>query len=127
MLIYLMVLHFVADFLLQSREMGKKKSSEFVWLLRHLLIQGCVMYAGLTPFLWMGLSGPKYLLFPLMNLVIHGIIDWNIWNLYKYSAFKRGAKADGSWQYWEDHLFYVTIGFDQLLHSITIIVLWNVL
>ena len=28
-----------------------------------------------------------------------------------------------NYKYWEDHWFYTTIGFDQLLHSATIILL----
>lgn len=145
MIVYLMVLHFVGDFLLQSREMGKNKSSQLVWLVRHCFIILAVMYAGLVPWLLSGLlAGPKYLLFPLLNMLVHGVIDKNIWNFYKASVTYRIKQnpsvvetVDGlvlaqdaknvKWEYWEDHLFYVTIGFDQLLHAATIIWLWSVL
>lgn len=126
MIVYLMVLHFISDFVLQSREMGKKKSSDFVWLLRHLLIICSVFYIGLVPFLFMrSITGPKFLFVPLLNVIIHGLIDMNIWNVYKFSVLKRGG--DITWKYWDDHLFYTTIGFDQMLHTITLIILWNVL
>lgn len=141
---YLMLLHFIADFLLQSREMGKKKSSEVVWLIRHLFIQTAIFYAGLSPFLLLGvISGEKFLLLPLLNSVVHGIIDWNIWNFYKLSAHHRimaivksssedelesaYKAAVTDWKYWEDHWFYATIGFDQLLHTVTLLILWSVL
>jgi hypothetical protein len=75
----------------------------------------------------------------LLNSLIHGVIDWNIWRLYKASAYYRikkeadaftisqeeknkwMAESGKNWQYWNDHLFYTTIGFDQLLHGLTIL------
>jgi len=127
-LLICLCLHFIADFILQSREMGKNKSSSYKWLGLHLLIQFLV-------FLPIGLK------FSLCNAIIHGIIDKNIWNLYKFSAYLRIKKMveplyyseenkkhlfekfGKEWKYWEDHLFYTTIGFDQLLHIGTIVML----
>lgn len=117
-------LHFIADFILQSREMGKNKSSNWKYLLAHLSIQFLVF---LPFFGWQ---------FSLANAAIHGIIDKNIWNLYKiftlyrlgyFRAWKEG-KLDNVTKYhkyWEDHLFYATIGLDQFLHSATLILLFN--
>lgn len=129
-MIKLICLHFVADFLLQSREMGKKKSEEVKWLSYHLLIQFLIF----VPF-----TGWR---FSLVNALIHGLIDWNIWKLYKYSVFRRCIADDlrslkehpdrftGSsysklkvFKYWEDHLFYSTIGLDQSLHMMTLYLL----
>lgn len=162
-LIYLMVAHFIADFLLQSREMGKKKSSEWRWLLKHLGIQFGVFFLVVPlvvankictqgemdfpeymndPKFWTDLLIPFSLKagfwFSFFNALVHGLIDWNIWKLYKLSAYIRMKyekdkhlylKADGKtviedkWFYWEDHWFYTTIGFDQLLHASTIVAL----
>lgn len=135
MIAKLLLLHFIADFVLQPREMGKKKSQDVKWLLGHLAIQ----FAIFAPF--------TSILFALANCAVHGLIDWYIWRGYKWSvAFRNpvpwhlrvevepepthqefeatwwlGVKA--SWKYWEDHLFYTTIGFDQLLHGLTLVVL----
>jgi hypothetical protein len=127
----LLVIHFVADFLFQSREMGKKKSSEFPWLLKHLSIQFIFFFAALIPFASIPIL--TILLFALMNAAIHGVIDWNIWRLYKLGAFWRIKKdpqhplltdsVPEKWKYWEDHWFYTTIGFDQLLHGLTLVFL----
>lgn len=65
-----LIVHFIADFLLQSREMGKRKSSESKYLLAHLAIQ----------FACFALFGLK---FAFYNALVHGIIDWNIWRIYK--------------------------------------------
>jgi len=146
-IVWLLTLHFVADFLLQSREMGKKKSSEPHWLFAHLLIQWLVVGLGACLVMPAGMV----IWFTTFNALIHGVIDWNIWNFYKLSVKYRllkikpedfnytteaewhvattGSQADylamagRNWKYWDDHLFYTTIGFDQLLHSITIVLL----
>lgn len=130
MIIYLIVLHFIADFLLQSREMGKKKSTDIVWLVKHLIIQGFTFSVGLTLLGYYNMSACNFVLY---NTIIHGFIDWNIWKAYKYSAAYRMKKnpnhellmpsKDNPWKYWEDHWFYSTIGFDQLLHMATIVFL----
>ena len=151
---YMFVLHFVADFLCQSREMGQKKSSEWRWLAKHLLIQYSFFLFGLGLFsLFAPISASAIILIPILNTIVHGIIDWNIWKAYKLSAhirIKKSAhnetianpdwnipfenrfkeaydKGVKGWQYWNDHWFYTTIGFDQLLHSLTIIILAGML
>ena len=127
MLALLFVTHFVADFLLQSREMGKKKSSEPAFLAFHLLIQ----FFSFWFVLWATTNVQFAFVFALSNAAIHGIIDWNIWRLYKLYAYKAIAKnpqhplltgnPTEPWKYWEDHWFYSTIGLDQLLHGLTLI------
>lgn len=114
----LIALHFVADFLLQSREMGRKKSTDWRWLGLHLGIQFMVFlpYAGFQ--------------FAAMNALLHGIIDRNVWKLYKLSVLMRVSKdmregLEGSWRYWDDHVFYSTIGFDQMLHMATLYMLMS--
>jgi hypothetical protein len=130
----MMVSHFVADFLLQSREMGKTKSTVFKVLCEHVIIQYLTLWAFLLFFV-----GPTLAVeISLCNALVHGLIDWNIWKLYKWSAKYRiekridthlFLKADGAvvladkWEYWEDHLFYTTIGIDQLLHGLTLVAL----
>ncbi|NVM46737.1 MAG: DUF3307 domain-containing protein [Candidatus Lokiarchaeota archaeon] len=110
-----LLVHFVADFILQSREMGQKKSSSIKWLSLHISI----IFICFLPF---GLE------FALYNALIHAIIDGSIWNLYKYSVYKRDKTATKeTWKYYEDHWFYTTIGLDQFLHAATIVLLMEVL
>lgn len=129
-LVYAFFLHFVADFLLQSREMGKNKSSQFKVLVQHLLIQFWVVGLGLYPFV--GTQAAARI--ALINTIVHGVIDWNIWRGYKALVLKRlssyavqdfGHPLQGrgnEWHYWEDHWFYATIGLDQFLHMATLVV-----
>lgn len=154
MLALCLVVHFIADFLLQSREMGKKKSTDLVVLLQHLGIQFVCFFVFLFPIIGVEIA----LCFALANSIIHGVIDWNIWRAYKLYVYKILCKqhdylykkisvdwnkmpleefekkrdlavkeAGNKWQYWEDHWFYATIGLDQLLHALTLIVLVGIM
>lgn len=126
---YALFLHFVADFVLQSRDMGKRKSIEFKVLLDHCSIQWLTIFLGLS------IVMPFYdaAAISILNALIHGVIDWNIWRIYKWNAEQRIVKSvkpqdlhnlkdiRANFKYWEDHMFYCTIGADQLLHSLTLI------
>lgn len=122
LLVYLYALHFVADFLLQSREMATKKSSDINVLFNHCAIQYWTIILGLCPFLGFG----RACVVSASNALIHGLIDWHIWKGYKWSVAKRDPTATpATWKYWEDHWFYTTIGFDQFLHISTLtLCLW---
>lgn len=126
--IFIFFLHFLADFVLQNREMAKNKSSNFKVLFHHLMIHFFILGMGTLCFL----SWESALKFAGMNAIIHGLIDWNIWRFYKRWAYRKISKL--SWKpsaevyaYWEDHTFYLTIGLDQFLHTATLIILWNAL
>lgn len=126
--VYYLFLHLVADFFLQSREMGRKKSTNSYWLSRHIMIIYLVFLIGTLD--WK---------FALTNALIHAVIDASIWKLYAFSAWKRrktvgsnvfpSTKRDDKnvmkreWRYWEDHWFYTTVGIDQFLHGATILLL----
>jgi len=108
-MIKLLILHFVADFILQSRKMGENKSHSWGYLGGHVLIQFLV-FLPFTSFI-----------FAFLNAMIHGTIDKFIWNGYKLSVLFRFGEVDkNSFQFWKDGFFYTTIGFDQMLHTITL-------
>jgi hypothetical protein len=151
LIIYLLILHFVSDFLMQSREMGEKKSSDLKFLLFHVLIIFSVFYLGLNLYYAFDfsflpnilnlifqsdrISPLNILYFCILNSVVHLVIDALIWNLYKLyykNQFNKMIEADSSklfshlrdnFKYWKESSFYNTIGFDQLLHTATLIIL----
>ena len=131
--------HFIFDFLLQSREMGQKKSKNYVFLFAHIFIVSIgILIGGLLVFKDFGIAVE----FSFWNGFWHLIIDAIMWNAYALSAFVRfyngkdgiprknpfdSSKEDWAhlmteWQdVWpKDHWFFATIGLDQLLHFITI-------
>lgn len=128
-LCYILLLHFFADFILQSRAVAKNKSTHLNYLAFHIMTQFVVLTVGLLI-----VSDPfQVVLFGLVNAVAHAVTDWYIWRGYKllviwregYLAQWRAGAIDNVtkyFKYYEDHWFYVTIGLDQLLHVTVLIV-----
>ncbi len=126
-LVLLLLAHFVADFLLQPRWMGTQKSSKIPVLLAHCAIQFAIVFLFLLP--WY--PGEAFAVAAL-NTLVHGVVDWYIWNIYKFGVVIRNPETHPdelkkTWKYWEDHWFYATIGFDQLLHTLTLVGLYFLL
>lgn len=131
-LIFLCVLflaHFIGDFLLQSREMGRKKSKEYKWLLGHCGIIFGTSFVGLFLLLLYPASHISVwgviIVASMLSLFIsslHMVIDASTWNIYSWFRRKEDIKT---FKFWEDHWFFVTIGADQLLHILTILVATN--
>lgn len=124
--------------------MGKNKSIYFKVLLQHISIQFAMFALLLIPFLGLKMA----IVFALCNSAVHGVIDWYIWKGYKLFAYKRikdklfaeqgvsdifSLKPNSlteeakNFKFWEDHWFFTTIGLDQLLHTVTIIILAGLL
>ncbi len=121
--------------------MAENKSTNVLWLLAHLAINTLGFGALLLVF-------QKFAPVPLLvNTLLHGVIDWNIWRGYKWWVKKKiyqevwntapyGTTLGGSlrfqedalknWQdknlYAKDYSFYATIALDQCLHLV--IALW---
>lgn len=81
--IILIFTHFLCDWVLQPRGIAEKKSSHVGVLLLHLAINSI----GFALATWaIGTFSPIAL---LLNALAHGVIDWNIWRLYKNTVFQR--------------------------------------
>lgn len=98
-IIMLALLHFIADFVLQSDEVAKNKSKSNKVLLQHITIYSIPFMIFISP------------LYGLINGLIHGIVDY----ITSRWTSKLWAKGD-------THNFFVVIGFDQLLHMTTLYV-----
>lgn len=119
-LLILFLVHFVSDFLLQSRKMGENKSTSMPWLVGHIGI----IFICFVPF---------GLFFAMCNAISHLLLDGCLWNIYKLGwgiVFKGRIKEDPvltmdgelhRHKYWKDYWFYTTIGFDQMLHLIFLV------
>lgn len=121
-LLTLVTVHFVGDWWCQSREMAHKKSVNMKVLFKHLCIVTGVLaipVLAVVPCRW-------YLL--IVNAIIHGLIDWNIWKDYKYDItckFPCDIVAQNAYEYWKDKRFYDIIAVDQFLHFSTIFLLFT--
>jgi len=106
--IALLLLHYLSDFLLQSRIVAENKSINKSFLIVHCSI----IFLALSIFTLNPLFG-------IINAVIHGFIDKNIWSYYRKNAKSK--------RYWKDNSFYSTLGLDQLLHVSVLFITWDIL
>lgn len=97
-IVILIWIHFIADFILQTDDIAKAKSTSNKALLIHVVIYSVLL-------LWFGW------LFAIVNLVGHAITD-----------YFTSRTASYFYQNDQRHWFFVTIGFDQAIH-LTMLVL----
>lgn len=108
-LLFYLLLHWYADFVVQTRKQQTSKSSNNLQLLAHTGSYGLIMTI-CTYVLYLSNSfGAQYwyipLIFGLIQFVTHTVIDWVTSRINK--------------KLWNDgyvHEFFVMIGFDQLIH-----------
>jgi hypothetical protein len=96
--IYVFWIHFVSDFVLQTDQMAKSKSTSNEWLTRHVLTYGVFFFIYL---------GPVY---AIVNCVLHWITD--------YFSSRASSKL---WKEGRVHDFFVVIGLDQAIHMTCLI------
>ncbi len=138
-LIVLCSAHFIADIALQPREMGKEKSEDPIWMLGHFLILFVVFFiAGTIVFRNHALPPEPAVSLALVIACVHCMQDWFLWVLYKchikvqvvnkvghHSSRHTVSYAVEQWQCIKDYWFFFTIGIDQYLHYILIVVIWG--
>ena len=101
----LLFTHWLADFVLQTDQMAKGKSTSNKWLSIHIL---CYSLPFLTFMLTLGVV--KGLIFVAVNAVAHFVTD--------YFTSRLSSKL---WNEGQVHYFFVIIGFDQMIHMMTLI------
>lgn len=113
MIYIILIINYIADFLLQSREIATKKSKSLPALLKHVSTLGIFMFVTLAIcYKFENLYG--VFAFSMVNMLLHGITDFftSKWtsHLYKNEKIKQ---------------FFDVIGFDQLIHVITILMTYD--
>lgn len=98
--------HWVADFIAQTDQMAKNKSTSNKWLISHVSTYGLVM--GLIILVTLGSIS---LIWLAINTVAHGATD--------YVTSRITSRL---WKAGETHWFFVVVGFDQLVHMATMFV-----
>lgn len=93
----LFVLHFLADFVFQSNKMAQNKSSSNFWLGAHVLVYTLFMF-------------PIGIIFAIVNGILHFTTDYFTSRLSKRM-----------WNEKKVHEFFVVIGFDQMVHMISLV------
>jgi len=105
-LCWMFIVHFICDFILQSDEMALNKSTSNKWLFYHILMYTAPFVSMIYVFKDMQIT----LLFMLINGILHFMTDYVSSRVAKY--------------YWEKddrHNFFVTVGADQLIHTMSLL------
>lgn len=117
-LVVLAMAHWLGDFVFQSDRMAKDKAHNVLTLLSHVFTYGSILIfaAPIIFFLLVGFSGSPgnvaayMLLFLAINIIAHGVTDFFT---SKVTSYFFGQK--------QIHNFFVTIGFDQMLHGLALL------
>lgn len=104
--ILVQAIHFIADFLCQTREMATNKSKSVYWLTLHVLVYSIVTTLGWLCFTQDMVS---LLYICVITFATHWITDFITSKLTSYFYLKNNM-----------FLFFATIGFDQLIHITTL-------
>lgn len=113
--ITILFLHFVADFILQTRYQAENKYYNINALVGHTLVYSLVVtvFITLTPF--MLITGwDKIITFFVVTFMTHSITDAITSNVSRQFYKKQNMFS-----------FWVTIGFDQFLHFVQLFVLYQ--
>lgn len=120
-----LLVHFVADFMLQSHWQAQNKSKRNDALFGHVAVWTACLTAAAV--LWFGFTfGAKGvvvgMVFGLGNGVLHFVTDWST-SRWSASYFKEALPLTynndpRASQHWHD--FFVVIGFDQYVHQLTL-------
>lgn len=104
-LLTIMTAHWVADFILQPTKLAIEKGKSLVALCSHTYVYTIAMLFLCLPLTMFGVPDEKYLLFILVNGLLHGLVD------YFTSRFRNKVYNEE-----DNHMFFVLVGLDQLLH-----------
>lgn len=104
-IVVVLIAHWIGDYLLQGNSIANNKGRSVRWLLIHVALYSFVLISSSLLFF----SWREALLFGAINAVLHFITDFITSRL---SARYRETPR----------IFYSILGFDQLVHSVTLIV-----
>lgn len=115
--LFLILAHFTGDWWWQSRHMAMNKSKDIMVLLTHLIqVSFFVLLAAVL--IYMPVAGDFTIYYKvLINAVLHGLIDWNIWKMY-------AKDKPAGFEYWKEKTFYGIIAIDQFLHLSILFILF---
>jgi Na+-transporting NADH:ubiquinone oxidoreductase subunit NqrE len=107
--IALLIIHWVGDYVLQFNEMATRKSQSLKWLTVHVLVYTAALLTGTFVLVLVDMMAfDKVIVFVGVNAALHWITD-----LVTSRVADRVSDRP--------RLYYPLIGFDQLLHSVTLL------
>lgn len=110
----ILFVHWIADFVCQSKWMAENKSKNAMALVTHTLVYTAIW------FMWLTL--PDYHLIPTGQMLTFLWLTWGIHTIT--DAFTSVVNAE-LWQQQKTRAFFNVIGFDQLLHYFQLFLCWK--
>lgn len=112
-IIFILLIHFLADFGLQTHEQATKKSESIKWLVYHTGVYSLIWLLASFVILdnWL-----YSILFSLITFVTHSVTD--------YITSRIGKPF---WKNNDFHNGFVVVGFDQILHYIQLFLTFKLL
>jgi hypothetical protein len=115
--LFIIFVHWVSDFVLQTQHMSTRKSSSNYYLTLHVMVYSfstIVLWTLVFPLLSVKLAAGTVWVSFLLIFVTHWITD--------YFTSRRTSKLYKEEKY---HDFFVVIGFDQVLHYTQLLLIFN--
>lgn len=129
-LIFILITHFIGDFVFQTRWMARNKSSSIYALFLHVFTYSVTLA---IPFIWMFDNMDMWFFFIFINFFLHGVTDFCTSRLTRKYYLEMKASEEKLKYPLEYHSyavqdmmiseknFYMTLGFDQLIHMLTLV------
>lgn len=121
--IYILILHFLADFVFQTDKMAQGKSKNWSDLISHTITYSSTVWMGI------GLMCISHILlykehYSIWFCPLFAITTFVFHTAQDYITSRVNSKL---WSDKKVHLFFVSIGFDQLLHFIQLLLTYKLL
>lgn len=118
-IISLLVIHYIADYLFQTREQGNGKATSLYLLAEHVFTYMNVFGLGLGVMLLTGLAptiGSHIWIFMWLTFVLHFATD-----------FITSKATKILWAQKKEYATFAVMGLDQLIHTVGLILTWQLL
>ncbi len=104
-ILFIILNHWIADFIMQTHEMATQKSKSNYWLTKHVVSYGIGMTASAALVWYFSGAFIAGFIWLFINTILHWITDYNTsrWTSKLYAQQKY-------------HDFFVVIGMDQVIH-----------
>lgn len=109
-IIFILLIHFLGDFVLQTNEQAKKKSTDSEFLFYHVIMYSFIWL--IASYVFLGFRGA--IAFTIITFICHFITDYITSRINK-GFFEKGDMHNG----------FIGIGFDQVLHYIQLLVIFK--
>ena len=114
-LIFFLLVHWVADFCYQTDEQAKNKSKSNYYLLSHTVTYSAIWFIFIALYL-MTIKSEEPVMF--FKIGLFTVITFLSHTVQDYFTSRLNTKL---WNKGDTHNFFVSVGFDQVLHYIQLI------